>query len=71
MNPDVFLPIAFSIMIALLVLMVVVGLPRGKRMQKTNEQIEANQRKQMELAERQTKAVERIAAALEQRSAGK
>ena len=68
MNPEIFLPIAFTIMIALLGLMVAVGIPRGKRMQKTNERIEANQRKQMELAERQTAAVERIAEALEKRS---
>lgn len=67
MTPDTFLIIAFTVMIALLGLMVAVGIPRGKRMQKTNEQIEANQRRQMELAERQTKAVERIADALEAR----
>lgn len=54
-------------MIALLGLMVAVGIPRGKRMQKTNEAIEANQRKHMELAERQIKALERIAGALENR----
>ncbi len=65
MTLDTFLVIAFTVMIALLCLMVAVGIPRGKRMQKTNEQIEANQRRQMELAERQTKAVERIAEALE------
>ena len=67
MDPDVFLPIAFIVLIALLGVMVLVGLPRGKRMQKTNEQIEANQRRQLDLAERQTAAVERIAAALEAR----
>lgn len=67
MTPDTFLIIAFTVMIALLGLMVAVGIPRGTRMQKTNEQIEANQRRQMELAERQTKAVERIADALEAR----
>lgn len=67
MTPDTFLIIAFTVMIALLGLMVAVGIPRGKRMQKTNEQIEANQRRQMELAERQTEAVERIADALEAR----
>ncbi|MDB2369241.1 hypothetical protein N9V68_01485 [Octadecabacter sp.] len=67
MNPDVFLPIAFGIMIGLLGLMVAVGIPRGKRMQRTNEQIEANQRRQMDMSERQTKAIERIADALEPR----
>ena len=67
MTPDLFLTIAFSIMIALLAAMVLVGIPRGKRMQQTNEAIEANQRKQLELAERQTQAVERIAEALEKR----
>ena len=68
MNPDVFLPIAFAILIGLLGLMVAVGIPRGKRIQDANEQIVANQRRQMELAERQTKAVERIADALESRN---
>jgi hypothetical protein len=29
MNPDVFLPIAFTVMIALLGLLVAVGIPRG------------------------------------------
>jgi len=67
MNADVFLPIAFTIMIVLLGLMIVISIPRGKRMLRNQEQMEANQRKQMELAERQTAAVERIADALENR----
>lgn len=68
MNPDIFVPIAFAILIGLLGLMVAVGIPRGKRIQDANEQIVRNQERQMQLAERQTMAVERIADALERRN---
>jgi len=67
MNPDTFLMIALGAMVALFLVMLVIGIPRGKRAQDTNEKIEANQRKQMEMAARQTAAIERIAEALEKR----
>jgi hypothetical protein len=66
-NPDTFLIVAFGIMIALFVLMIAVGLPRGKRMQQTNLAIESNQRRLIENSERQTAALERIASAPEKR----
>ena len=43
------------------------GLARSKQTHAVNERIEANQRKQMALAERQANALERIADSLEQR----
>lgn len=67
MNPDVFLPIAFSIMIGMFALMLIVGIPRGKRVQKTNEKMAENQARQIALHERQAAALERIASALERR----
>lgn len=67
MNPDTFLMVAFGLLIGLFVIMMVVGIPRGRRMQDTNAKIEENQRKQMETGERQAKALERIADALEKR----
>ena len=66
-DPEIYMPIAFGILILLLLIMVAIGIPRGKRMQQTNEQIEANQRKMMALSERQAVALERIAEALERR----
>ena len=66
-DPDAFLTVAFAVMIGLLAAMVLVGIPRGRRMQKTNEQIEANQRRLIEIQERQATAMERIANALEHR----
>jgi hypothetical protein len=67
MSSDTFLIIGFGIVILLFAVMLVVGLPRGKRMQATNERIEINQRRILETAELQAVAAERIAAALEAR----
>ncbi len=78
MSNDTFLTIAFSLMIGMFALMLIIGIPRGKRMQKTNEKIAANQAKQIELneqmqrrqlefQERQMAAMERIATAQERR----
>lgn len=65
MTSETFLMIGFSILIALFVVMIAVGLPRGKRMTQTNERIEENQRKMMQISERQAAAMERIANSLE------
>lgn len=70
MNSETFLIIGFGIVILLFAVMLVVGLPRGKRMQAINERIEINQRRMLETAERQAVAAERIAAALEARLRG-
>ena len=43
------------------------GLRRGKRVQATNDQIASNQKRQIELHERQVAALERIADSLERR----
>ena len=65
MSSDTFLMSSFAIMVGLFVVMIAVGIPRGKRMQQTNEQIAANQLKLLENSRKQTKALERIASALE------
>ncbi|QXT38505.1 hypothetical protein [Gymnodinialimonas ceratoperidinii] len=73
-DPGVFLPLAMTALIGMFAIMLIVGIPRGRRLQKTNEQIEANQTRQIAMqerqlaaAERQATAQERIAAALESR----
>lgn len=68
MSSDTFLMVAFGAMLGLFVLMLVVGIPRGKRMQNTNDQIAANQARQIALHERQAAALERIAESLERRN---
>ncbi|ABD55413.1 hypothetical protein [Jannaschia sp. CCS1] len=71
---DMFLAVAFTIMLVMIAIMLVIGIPRGKRLQKTNETIAANQARMIEMqerqlavAERQATAQERIATALERR----
>ncbi len=66
-DPDVFAMVGFAIMIGLFAVMLLVGIPRGRSMQKTDEQIDANQRRLAEIQERQIAAKERIADALENR----
>ena len=59
---------AFGIsFIVIITVMFALGLRRGKNVQATNEQIEANQKRQIELHERQVAALERIADILESR----
>lgn len=74
LDPDIFLPIAFTVMLAMFALMLIIGIPRGKRTQKTNEDIANKQAEQFKLVQRQievhgrqTAAIERIATALERR----
>ncbi|WP_341861589.1 hypothetical protein [Gymnodinialimonas sp. 57CJ19] len=64
-DTDTFLTVAFTVMMLMLAIMLIVGIPRGRRMQKTNEQIEANQARQIEMQERQLAAAERSATAME------
>lgn len=66
-DTDLFLAVSFTVMLVMLAIMLIVGIPRGKRMQKTNEQIQINQARQIELQERQAAALDRIASALERR----
>lgn len=56
--------LAAGFMVTILV-MFAFGLKRGKRVQATNEQIEANQRRSIEMAEKQIILAERNAAAME------
>lgn len=73
-DESLFLGTLFLIMVVMFALMLLIGLPRGKRMQETNTQIAANQERlialqdrQAQLVERQVVALERVAAALEKR----
>ena len=66
MSDEVFAAIAIAFIVVLLI-MFGLGLRRGKNVQATNEQIEANQKRQIELHERQVAALERIAEALDRR----
>ncbi len=53
--------------LCLLTVLYVIGVVRGRRMQRTNEKIEKNQRNLIALQERQVSALERIATQLEKR----
>ncbi|OAN75561.1 hypothetical protein A8B78_16250 [Jannaschia sp. EhC01] len=65
MSQDMFLTIAFSAMIAMFAVMLIVGLPRGKRVQTTNDKIAEQQTRQIALQERNTDLQERTVIALE------
>lgn len=67
MGEETYLAVLFTVMVAAFLLLLVIGIPRGKRMQKTNERIEANQREILENSHRQATALERIAESLEKR----
>ncbi|MEX3015126.1 hypothetical protein [Gymnodinialimonas hymeniacidonis] len=66
MNEDVLVYAALAF-IAIVTIMFALGLRRGRNVQATNEQIAANQQRQIELHERQVAALERIANSLENR----
>lgn len=63
-----FLPFAALGFITVVIVMFAFGLKRGTRMQDTNARIEENQREAIALNIRQVAALERIAAALENRN---
>ena len=66
MNDDLAAGLAVGF-IVIIIVMFALGLRRGKNVQVTNEKIEANQKRQIELHERQVAALERIANSLETR----
>ena len=61
------LPYLVSLFLFAVLAMFAIGLKRGKRIEKTNNDIETNQKRQIELHERQVAALERIANSLENR----